>query len=85
MLAKKNLKIFEQLYTMMSDAEDVVQANRLHMITIACLTREELSFGTNKDLEDESEDENGLRCTMEETLPHYLTIFRICSSSFFTL
>lgn len=50
---------FEQLDPMMNDTEDVVEANRLRMIAIACLTSEELSLiGAHKVFGDESEDEN---------------------------
>jgi len=44
---------------MMNDTEDVVEANRLRMIAIACLTTEELSLiGVGERVEDSSEDEN---------------------------
>ena len=52
---------FEQLDPMMNDTEDVVEANRLRMVAIACLTIEELSLiGHNKENidHDESQDEN---------------------------
>jgi len=50
---------FEQLDPMMNDTEDVVEANRLRMIAIACLTTEELSLiGVGERVEDSSEDEN---------------------------
>ena len=52
---------FEQLDPMMNDAEDVVEANHLRMIAIACLTIEKFSLiGHNKENfdHDESEDEN---------------------------
>ena len=38
----------EQLDPMMNDTEDVVQANRLRMIAIACLTIEDLPFNWSR-------------------------------------